>query len=580
MKIFLFLLSFLAVSCPDIATADVTVPSASKDIYTHYNFNRLSLYLLDDTYYADSSGNTMRVAAPDLAADTTVFLFPATNGTANYGLLTDGSGATSWAEVLLPSATQTVTNKTIDADANTITNIEDADIKAGAAIQRSKVANGTADHVVVNDGSGTLSSEAQLSKTRGGTGVSSTATFPTSGVVVTEDGTHTLTNKTIDADGTGNSITNIENADIKVGAAVDRSKLASGTSDHVVINDGSGVLSSEAQLASTRGGTGISSTATFPSSGVIVTEGATQTLTDKTLTSPVLDTGVSGTAIKDEDDMVSDSATHLATQQSIKAYVDTEIAGVSATGSDYLAAVADYTVTDGDQVRTVGMTTGATDRTVTLPTAADNTNRIITAKKVDSGAGTLTIDGEGAETIDGSTTRIIASQYAAVTVQSDGTSWHTISQEIVNQSHVYTFNSWNPSGTGSTSTNPSGGSESLASGMVSSSFSSGVLTLTFDEPGIYTVTVNAAHNHANTYTQGRTTVMYGGTATRYGVMATTAFVAPNIDSDNSSVDGSATIVVDADEGETLTVAPTYDSNGISSTSQHVAYCNVITRKSF
>jgi hypothetical protein len=50
----------------------------------------------------------------------------------------------------------------------------------------------------------------------------------------------------------------------------------------------------------------------------------TQTLTNKTLTSPVLNTGVSGTAIKDEDDMTSDSATHLATQQSIKAYVDAQ----------------------------------------------------------------------------------------------------------------------------------------------------------------------------------------------------------------------------------------------------------------
>jgi len=38
----------------------------------------------------------------------------------------------------------------------------------------------------------------------------------------------------------------------------------------------------------------------------------------------VLNTGVSGTAIKDEDDMTSDSATHLATQQSIKAYVDAQ----------------------------------------------------------------------------------------------------------------------------------------------------------------------------------------------------------------------------------------------------------------
>jgi hypothetical protein len=49
---------------------------------------------------------------------------------------------------------------------------------------------------------------------------------------------------------------------------------------------------------------------------------ATQTLTNKTLTSPVLNTGVSGSAILDEDDLSSNSATQLATQQSIKAYVD------------------------------------------------------------------------------------------------------------------------------------------------------------------------------------------------------------------------------------------------------------------
>jgi hypothetical protein len=39
-------------------------------------------------------------------------------------------------------------------------------------------------------------------------------------------------------------------------------------------------------------------------------------------------TGVSGAIIKDEDNMSSNSATHLATQQSIKAYVDAEVAGV------------------------------------------------------------------------------------------------------------------------------------------------------------------------------------------------------------------------------------------------------------
>ena len=52
----------------------------------------------------------------------------------------------------------------------------------------------------------------------------------------------------------------------------------------------------------------------------------TQTLTNKTFTSPtitsgVFNTGVSGSAFKDEDNMASDSNTAVASQQSIKAYV-------------------------------------------------------------------------------------------------------------------------------------------------------------------------------------------------------------------------------------------------------------------
>jgi len=58
---------------------------------------------------------------------------------------------------------------------------------------------------------------------------------------------------------------------------------------------------------------------------------ATQTLTNKTLTSPVLNTGVSGSAILDEDNMASNSATQLATQQSIKAYVDANSGGGGST---------------------------------------------------------------------------------------------------------------------------------------------------------------------------------------------------------------------------------------------------------
>jgi len=78
------------------------------------------------------------------------------------------------------------------------------------------------------------------------------------------------------------------------------------------------------------GGTGIDTTAStdkvsFAIDSTVTTLTGSQTLTNKTLTSPVLNTSATGTAIKDEDNMASDSATHLATQQSIKAYVDSNV---------------------------------------------------------------------------------------------------------------------------------------------------------------------------------------------------------------------------------------------------------------
>ncbi len=82
-------------------------------------------------------------------------------------------------------------------------------------------------------------------------------------------------------------------------------------------------LNSEALILT--GGTGIDSsgtgtTATFAIDSTVATLTGSQTLTNKTLTSPVLNTGLSGTAFLDEDDMSSDSATKVASQQSIKAY--------------------------------------------------------------------------------------------------------------------------------------------------------------------------------------------------------------------------------------------------------------------
>ena len=76
------------------------------------------------------------------------------------------------------------------------------------------------------------------------------------------------------------------------------------------------------------GGTGIIANANDieVDTSVVTTLSGTQTLTNKTLTTPIINGTVSGTAIKDEDDMTSNSSTHLASQQSIKAYVDSQVA--------------------------------------------------------------------------------------------------------------------------------------------------------------------------------------------------------------------------------------------------------------
>jgi hypothetical protein len=106
-----------------------------------------------------------------------------------------------------------------------------------------------------------------------------------------------------------------------------------------------------------------------------------ETLTNKTLTSPVLNTGISGTAFKDEDNMSSNSATAVASQQSIKAYVDSTVTAQDldiTTDSGNIDIDLDsesLTLTGG-----TGINTSATGSTVTL--AIDGT--VVTESSTDT----------------------------------------------------------------------------------------------------------------------------------------------------------------------------------------------------
>ena len=95
--------------------------------------------------------------------------------------------------------------------------------------------------------------------------------------------TDTLTNKTIDFGGSGNSITG---SLAEWNTALQSNSFTSLTGSETLTN---------------------------------------KTLTTPTITSGVLNTAVSGSAFLDEDDLSSNSATKLASQQSIKAYVDSQV---------------------------------------------------------------------------------------------------------------------------------------------------------------------------------------------------------------------------------------------------------------
>ena len=124
-----------------------------------------------------------------------------------------------------------------------------------------------------------------------------------------------------------------------------------------------------------------------------------ETLTNKTLTTPtitsgVLNTGVSGSAVLDEDDLSSNSATKVATQQSIKAYVDSQITGEDldiTTDSGTIAIDLDsetLTVAGGTGLASTGSSNTITmsiDSTVTTLTGTQTlTNKTLTSPTINS----------------------------------------------------------------------------------------------------------------------------------------------------------------------------------------------------
>ena len=141
--------------------------------------------------------------------------------------------------------------------------------------------------------------------------------------------------------------------------------------------------------------------------------------------------------VKDNaDDIATNTANITANTNDIASYRDV-----------HTVTSANYTILDDDDYAVILVTTGAVDRTITLPTVADNSERQIKIVKVDSGVGKVIVDGEGAETINGTTTWEITEQYGHLAIVSNGSTWFVTAQmgsiySVTNSTNYNLTTSW------------------------------------------------------------------------------------------------------------------------------------------
>lgn len=220
--------------------------------------------------------------------------------------------------------------------------------------------------------------------------------------------TQTLTNKTIDAD--NNTILDIANANISATAAISLSKLQSLTGNRALISNGSGVIEASAvSVTELQYLIGVTSdiqaqlNAKFESplttkGDLIVHNGTVE------VRLPV------GT---DDQILVANSATTEGVEwQTLNTTIIFDMDTTSGTAS----LVAD---------KTYIVDTSSTAATLTLP--APSANTFVRLK--DNGnalANNITVNPNGAETIDGDSSFVMDSEYGSKTFVSDGTNWFVL----------------------------------------------------------------------------------------------------------------------------------------------------------
>ena len=376
-------------------TLAVTDPTADRTIT--FPDNGGTVALTSDIVYPVTLDNSVTLTNKTLALGSNTI----------SGTLAQFNNAVTDATLVSTAGSETLTNKSVNLANNTLTGTF---AEFNTAVSNATLVSTTGTQTLTNKSltapvlTGSASSAGSIifkEDTDNGTN-SATLKGPASTADVTitlpaETGTVLTTATSILNGNLANSSITIGTTGINLGGSITTFVGMSSITSTAVVTDDSGfkirnnsdnTKQLAFDLASISGST--TRTLTVPdASDTLALLAATQTFTNKTLTSAVLNGTISGTSIKDEDNMASNSATHLATQQSIKAYVDTQLTAEDLdveTDSGNFAVDLDsqsLTVAGGTGIDTTGSGTTATvaiDSTVTTLTGTQTlTNKSLTA---------------------------------------------------------------------------------------------------------------------------------------------------------------------------------------------------------
>ena len=374
----------------------------------------------------NNGSNYIGLKAPNSVTSSTTFVLPDGDGSSGQVLKTDGSGNLDWVtvstsnkysddsstQITVPSS-QTLsllggTGLTSTASGQSVTFAIDSTVATltGSQTLTNKTLTSPVISTISNTGTLTLPTSTDTLVGRATTdtltnktinSASNTITITESnisdlGAYITASSTDTLTNKTFNANGTGNSISNIEVADFASGVVDTDLSSVAGTDttlasakaiktyvDSAVANqmttftiaDDSSTTTTITQSDTLQllGGTGLSSTVsgdsvTFAIDNTVATLSGSQTLSNKTLTSPVISTiSNSGTLTlpTSTDTLVGRATTDTLTNKSISLTNNT----ISGTTAEFNSALSD------GSFATLAGTETLTNKTLTAPKIAD-----------------------------------------------------------------------------------------------------------------------------------------------------------------------------------------------------------------